>query len=423
MRFLLFSVATAVATVSSLGCTGDQKLVQAPDPRCGQPCYGGPSSVGACQLGSWTCDSQEQVIACVGWVAGPDCADGGLPNACDQAPGACLCTAGGTRACYDGPAGTEGVGICHAGSQTCTAEGSWGPCVGEQTPQPETCNCQDDDCNGLVDDIPPDQFCYDGPPATAGVGICHPGVRACSGEPGCSEYCAGEQLPQSGPCAGFDAACTGASQSAIDFVFLLDDTDLTCADGMGVSELIQAQQTLATFAFENPQASFRYGLIVMPGCGGTWLPGPTDGGFTLAGPLADEQAFLPLAAVQCAVDAAEDPPCATTPFYSYDVLYQQATGGIIPWDATAQQRYVVLFTGAKGGSRTSVTAGMIQQAFVQNGVTPIIFAGNGHRADYDPCVANTSGADFNLADLPHMLAEMQLSLTPVCGSTAGDGGI
>ena len=35
--------------------------------------------------------------------------------------------AGDTRDCYDGPPGTEGVGVCHPGSQTCTLDGSWGP--------------------------------------------------------------------------------------------------------------------------------------------------------------------------------------------------------------------------------------------------------------------------------------------------------
>jgi hypothetical protein len=408
MRYLLLLVVMA----SPVGC-GDQRLVQTPDPRCGQACY---PDAGACVPGAWSCDAAQQVVSCVGFIAGPDCSDGGLGDVCDRVVGSCPCSAGATRPCYDGPAGTEGVGICHAGSETCDPGGSWGPCSGEQTPQPESCNCLDDDCNGVVDDIPPNQYCYDGPANSAGVGICHPGVLACNGPPSCGSYCAGEQLPEPGACSGSDDACGGVSQGPIDFVFLLDDTDSSCANGMGVPELIQAQQTLATFAYQNPQSGYRFGLIVMPGCGGQWLPGPNDAGYTLDVPLGDAQQFLPLASLQCAVDAVDDPPCATNPFFSYDVLYQQATGSIIPWDPGAQQRYLIMFTGAKGESQLGLTASDVQQALTQNGVIPILFIGNGHRSGYDACVANTPGTDFDLGNLPQMLAEVALSLVLPCGT-------
>ncbi len=49
------------------------------------------------------------------------------------------CTDGQTRPCYDGPAGTEGVGVCHGGMQSCVG-GQWQTtCVGEQLPQPHNC--------------------------------------------------------------------------------------------------------------------------------------------------------------------------------------------------------------------------------------------------------------------------------------------
>ena len=59
------------------------------------------------------------------------------------------CANGETRPCqYTGPDGTENVGICHAGEQTC-ANGSWGQCDGEVTPENEICgNGIDEDCNG-----------------------------------------------------------------------------------------------------------------------------------------------------------------------------------------------------------------------------------------------------------------------------------
>jgi len=63
------------------------------------------------------------------------------------------CIAGATQACYSGAAGTQGVGPCVSGTQTCDASGSWGPCNGEVVPRGELCgNALDDNCNGEVDE-------------------------------------------------------------------------------------------------------------------------------------------------------------------------------------------------------------------------------------------------------------------------------
>lgn len=61
-----------------------------------------------------------------------------------------LCTPGTTQPCYDGPAGTEGVGLCKAGTQTCAVDGaSWGTCEGKVLPTPEDCATpEDEDCDG-----------------------------------------------------------------------------------------------------------------------------------------------------------------------------------------------------------------------------------------------------------------------------------
>ena len=54
-------------------------------------------------------------------------------------------------ACYDGPSGTSGRGICRGGTRTCSG-GSWGSCVGQVLPRTESCNGLDDDCDGVIDD-------------------------------------------------------------------------------------------------------------------------------------------------------------------------------------------------------------------------------------------------------------------------------
>jgi Beta-propeller repeat len=62
------------------------------------------------------------------------------------------CVPQSTAPCYDGPIGTEGVGICKAGVMTCNADGmAYGPCTGEVKPKPEDCATpQDEDCDGLA---------------------------------------------------------------------------------------------------------------------------------------------------------------------------------------------------------------------------------------------------------------------------------
>ncbi len=66
----------------------------------------------------------------------------------------CICTPKEETACYTGPTGTEGVGICHAGISTCNDYGNaWSSCTDEQTPVTEICgNTLNDDCVGDADD-------------------------------------------------------------------------------------------------------------------------------------------------------------------------------------------------------------------------------------------------------------------------------
>ena len=65
------------------------------------------------------------------------------------------CTPGATMPCYNGPVGTQEVGSCVGGLQTCSEDGrAWSPCRGEVTPLPEVCaNGLDEDCNGTPDDV------------------------------------------------------------------------------------------------------------------------------------------------------------------------------------------------------------------------------------------------------------------------------
>ncbi len=63
-----------------------------------------------------------------------------------------VCEPQATRDCYDGPADTEGVGSCQAGTQTCADHGrAWGACEGQVGPQPEDCETEaDENCDGIL---------------------------------------------------------------------------------------------------------------------------------------------------------------------------------------------------------------------------------------------------------------------------------
>jgi len=60
------------------------------------------------------------------------------------------CTPGESEDCYSGPAGTQGVALCKAGTALCGQDAMWGECSGEVLPQPESCASPDDEnCDGL----------------------------------------------------------------------------------------------------------------------------------------------------------------------------------------------------------------------------------------------------------------------------------
>lgn len=68
------------------------------------------------------------------------------------------CDPGSVRDCYSGPPGTENVGACTVGSETCNDEGTaWGGCVGQVLPSSEVPTEPgqtpvDEDCDGMVDE-------------------------------------------------------------------------------------------------------------------------------------------------------------------------------------------------------------------------------------------------------------------------------
>lgn len=132
---------------------------------------------GACKAGVQRCVDGKLGV-CEGSVVPTkeDCNAVGIDEDCNgNADDGCVCAGNGSRSCYSGAANTVGVGICSAGTQRCEG-GTWGACVGETTAQAEVCNGRDDNCNGRIDDVV-------GLGALCNVpmqqGICAVGTRQC----------------------------------------------------------------------------------------------------------------------------------------------------------------------------------------------------------------------------------------------------
>ena len=159
----------------------------------------------------------------------PEICDG-LDNNCDNivdnVPGQnCACNPGEVQPCYSGPDGTEGVGACLGGTQTCLDDGStWSACTGETVPADETCDGTDEDCDGVVDDNVPSVGC------AVGVGACSASGQAacdpvshrmvCSALPG---------APRAESCNNADDDCDGVTDN-------VTGLGVGCATGIGACQ-------------------------------------------------------------------------------------------------------------------------------------------------------------------------------------------
>jgi hypothetical protein len=170
-----------------------------------QACY--PTSVdpktrnvGACKDGTQTCNKQGEILTygpCMGAIvpAQEDCS-GMVDTNCNGKVGCadptCAsnpvcntgCTDGQTRPCYDGPAGSDNVGTCRDGVQTCANQMWPAGCPGEVLPTMENCgDALDHNCNGAPGCL--DIFaCLLPVPAMACSGQCDPSMVKL--DPGCT---------------------------------------------------------------------------------------------------------------------------------------------------------------------------------------------------------------------------------------------
>jgi hypothetical protein len=100
--------------------------------------------------------------------------------------------------------GTGQLGVCSSGMQVCREDGTDVRCAALNSPSPEVCDGQDDDCDGAVDEGNPGGGigC-----STGLLGICASGTTSCSGG---AIQCVQNQQPLAEVCDGLDNDCDGA---------------------------------------------------------------------------------------------------------------------------------------------------------------------------------------------------------------------
>ncbi len=199
-----------------------------------------PELKGRCRQGQWTCEPTGLKKSgrwgdCIRYPKVDEkgvklCGDG-RDNDCDgqtdYADEKCICKPGTKEPCTKDNTGSL-KGNCRKGERLCDDKGEWGDCKGEVSPKAETCNFQDDDCDGKVDEDLPDceekEVCHKGDTKSCyskGKGCqrqdgsyqcikpCRSGTKTCTKKQVYPDACSGEIVPQQERCNGIDDDCDG----------------------------------------------------------------------------------------------------------------------------------------------------------------------------------------------------------------------
>lgn len=184
-RFLAFSIVLALVFFM-FSCGGGDENIEAAGKSCTRNEDCGEGKI--CDTEQKVCVNDTNSGSDSGSAESQDSDSGGNEdNGESEDPGSggiyVTCTPGETQPCYEGPSGTQDVGICKAGVATCVEDGTdWSECVGQVLPKAEICSDGiDQDCDGS--DMTPDKAVdIDGDGFTYCTGDCCETGWECNGK-------------------------------------------------------------------------------------------------------------------------------------------------------------------------------------------------------------------------------------------------
>jgi hypothetical protein len=192
---------------------------------------------------------------------------GGTAGAVQSTRNAFCDESSGRVACYTGPTGTLGVGLCASG---CERSGS-DVCSGQILPSAESCNGEDDDCNGIVDDAGS---------VSCGFGVCERTIAACS-RAALAICTPGAPLAVLDGCGGGDEDCDGSvDEDCADCFHVAPDGDDAAALVSGGALAFRNVQPALDFAQAHPDIATRVCVASGATCAGP--------GTTYAGPVGSD---------------------------------------------------------------------------------------------------------------------------------------
>jgi hypothetical protein len=208
-------------------CNGSKNEGCACTPTATRPCSD-DGIQGTCAAGTETCAANGQWGACSILPAVADTCASGNDDTCNGTPNEdCTCLTGATRACSE----DNLFGKCAAGTETCGADGEWGACS-IQPAASDTCAANNDNnCNGIKNE---GCGCVTGttrPCSDAGLkGPCAAGTQTCSAG-GTWGTCS--IPPGTDTCvAGNDNSCDGIpNQACLCIEGVTKKTCGVCSDG------------------------------------------------------------------------------------------------------------------------------------------------------------------------------------------------
>lgn len=167
----------------------------------------------------------------------------GALETCQSGSCSSECDPGDTMACYDGIPATDGIGPCHGGTRSCLPNRQWSLCQGQVLPTEEVCgNGIDEDCSGT-----PDQ----------NADADNDGFTTCDGD--CCDDTSGCTRPELVNPGAFDAA---GNEVDDDCDGNIDNTVVACDTGLVSNSSAAVDYAKAMdLCTETTEASRRWGVI------------------------------------------------------------------------------------------------------------------------------------------------------------------